>query len=310
MKKIKSFIKCLLLPTGVTIAFCIPFSAAGVFHLIISETSLFEKIFVALLCIYTLTVIGIRIPSVIEFLKSVQKNNVFVNRFTTDPFMRAKFSIPASIVFDIIYISIQCIIGLVTMSFWYYLLAGYYVALAVMRLFLLREFKPGKTLKSGLQVRLFIGISLLFLNIALGGIVFYIVNFDRGFTFSIGWIGSLATLSYTIGALITATVGVTKYRKLRNSALTASKVINFTSAAVSILVLETVLIDTYGSAESLEFRRTITSVTGALVCIFVLSLAVYLIFAPIKAKIKHKKRLRAAKKAEKAKTQEGSKLNI
>ncbi len=302
MKKIKALIKRFFLPTGVTIGFLIPFSFAGIFYLIVASRQLVEKIAVILLSLYTLTVIALRVPTVIEFLKSVQKNNVFVYKFTTDPFMRVKFSLPASIVFDLIYIAIQCIIGLVTRSFWFYVLAGYYVALVVMRLFLLREFSPGvRTVKSGLQVRLFIGISLMFLNIALGGMVFYIVKYGRGFT--TGWLFSLAIVSYTIGALITATVGMIKYRKLRSPALTASKVINFTAAAVSILVLETVLIDTFGSAESYVFRKQVTEITGIAVCLFVFILSVLLVLTPARVKIRQKRR---AKKREKEKQEYAS----
>ncbi len=293
MKKIKSFFKWLLWPTGVTIGFLISFSGAGIFYLSVANTSTAEKILVSVLSLYTVAVIGIRIPTVIDFLKSVQKNNSFVHKFTTDPFMRVKFSLPASIVFDLIYIAIQCIIGLVTRSFWFYVLAGYYVALVVMRLFLWREFKPGvTTAKTSLQIRLFIGISLIFLNLALGGMVFYIVNYGRGFT--TGRLFSLAMLSYTIGALITATVGVIKYRKLHSPALTASKVINFTAAAVSVLVLETVLIDTFGSSESYAFRRQVTEITGLLVCSFVLILSVFLVLTPARAKIRKKKRQKKA----------------
>ncbi len=294
MNKIKSFIKRLFLPSGVTIGFLIPFSFAGIFYLIAADAAILEKTAVALLCTYTLTVISIRIPTAVDFLKSVQKNNAFVHKFTTDPFMRVKFSLPASIVFDLIYIVIQCIIGLVNQSFWFYVLAGYYVALVVMRLFLLKEFSPQTTTaKSSLQVRLFIGISLIFLNLALGAMVFYIVKYGRGFT--TGWLFSLAMLSYTIGALITATVGVIKYRKLKSPALTASKVINFTAAAVSVLVLETVLIDTFGGSESYAFRRQVTEITGISVCAFVLILSVFLVLTPARAKIHKRRRLKKAK---------------
>ncbi len=297
MKKIKEFIKKLFLPSGVAIGFLMPFSVAGLFYIFITHTNVLEKIIAITIAIYTLTVILVRIPAVIEFLKSVQKNNVFVNKFTTDPFLRVKISLPTSIIFDVIYAAVQCVIGLVTMSFWFYILAGYYAALIVMRLFLLREFRPGLTKpKNGLQIRLFIGISLLFMNIALIGVVFYIVNYGRGFT--TGWLFSLIILSYTIGALITATYGVIKYRKLCSSALTASKVINFTAAAVSILILETVLIDTFGSAESMEFRRHVTLITGICVCTFVLILSLYLIFS--QAKIKRRTRKRSSINSEAA----------
>lgn len=296
MKKITNRICRLFLPTGVTIGFLVPFSFSWIFYVFIAKASTPEKILALALAAYTLTVLLVRIPDIVNFLKSLQKNNKFVNRFTTDPFLRVKISLPTSIIFDIIYAVIQCIIGMITLSFWFYVLACYYVMLAIMRLVLFREFRPSTSeTKNSLEVRLFVGISLFIMNIALAAIVYYIVNFERGFT--TGWLFSLAIVSYTIGALITAIVGLTKYRRLKSPALTASKVINFTAAAISILILETVLIDTFGSEKSCEFRRIITSITGTGVCTFVLILSLYLIFSPgiIKKKRKHNNKKEKAK---------------
>ncbi len=289
MNKLFKFIKRLFLPSGVTIAFLIPFSTAGLFYIFIADANLLEKTVAIAVSVYTLTVILIRIPTVIGFLKSVQRNNIFVHKFTTDPFLRVKFSLPASIIFDIVYIVMQCVLGLINMSFWFYVLAGYYTALLVMRIFLFYDFKPGSTsTRNSTQVRLFIGISLIFMNLALIFMVFYIVIYGRGFT--TGWLCSVAMFSYTVGALITATVGVIKYRKLHSPALTASKVINFTAAAVSMLILETVLIDTFGSAESFEFRRRVTAITGTAVCSFVFILSLFLVFTPSLLKRRAKRR--------------------
>lgn len=279
MKKLFKFIKRLFMPSGATIAFLIPFSLAGLFYIFIADANPIERTVATAAAIYTFAVILIRVPTVINFLKSVQRNNIFVHKFTTDPFLRVKFSLPASIIFDIVYIVMQCVLGLINMSFWFYVLAGYYTALLVMRIFLLYDFKPGNTAtRNSAQVRLFIGISLIFMNLALIFMVFYIVKYGRGFT--TGWLCSIAMFSYTVGALITATVGVIKYRKLRSPALTASKVINFTAAAVSMLILETVLIDTFGSSESYEFRRRVTAITGSAVCTFVFILSLFLVFTP------------------------------
>lgn len=281
MKHIKTAFMRILLPSGVFLAFLVPFSAGGLLYAVFDGMRAPVFPIACAVSAYTVILLLARIPLLIRFVISLQKNNPFVHQFTTDPFLRVKFSLPSSIIFDIIYALVQCIHGFINMSLWFYVLVGYYIALAVIRVFLLREFRPGLGgRKTQLQIRRFVGISLLLMNLALSVMVVYIVRFDRGFT--TGWLFSLIIVSYTIGALITATVGCIKYRKLNNPALTVSKVVNLIAAAVSVLVLETTLFDTFGGPH--EMRRTITAVTGGAVCLLTLVLAIYLIFARSKKK--------------------------
>lgn len=276
MKPIKSFFERILFPSGVFLAFLVPFSVGGLLYAIFDGMRAPVFPLTCALVAYALLLLSLRIPILVKFLIKLQRNNAFVHQFTTDPFMRVKFSLPASIIFDIIYASVQLVYGIMNMSLWFCVLTGYYIALAVIRMFLLREFRPGLlgSTTTRLQIRRFVGISLLGMNIALSAMVVYIVKFDRGFT--TGWLFSLIMVSYTIGALITATVGSIKFRKLNHTALTVSKVVNLVAAAVSVLVLETTLFDTFGAERTT--RRLITSITGFVVCLITLVLALFLTF--------------------------------
>jgi len=276
MKKIK---KHIIFPNGVFLAFLVPFSAGGVFSVMYGSLRLgieepHVSIVIYAIAAYTLLVLLARIPCIVRFCIPLQKNNPFVHRFTTDSFLRVKFSLPMSLLFDVIYAFVQCVLGLINMSLWFYVLAGYYIALASIRFFLFREFRPwNRKSIPGHVVRRFVGTSLLIMNITLAVMILYIVKYDRGFTS--GWLFSLVMVSYTIGALITATVGFIKYRSLNSPALTVSKVVNFVAAAVSLLVLETTLFDTF--RWPVGMRRNVTTITGAVVCTFVLVLALLLI---------------------------------
>ena len=276
MKGLKALFTRILFPSGVLLAFLVPFSAGGLLYAVFDGMRFPVFPLACAVTAYTLVTLIARIPILVRFIISVQKNNHFVHKFTTDPFLRIRFSLPMSIIFDILYALVQLVHAIINMSLWFYGLVGYYIGLAVIRMFLLREFKPViYPTKTKGQIRHFVGISLLLMNIALSVMVIYIVKFDRGFT--TGWLFSLIIVSYTIGALITATVGCIKYRNLNSPALSISKVVNLVAAAVSVLVLETTLFDTFGGPG--ELRRTITAVTGGVVCFLTLVLALYLTIA-------------------------------
>ena len=66
-----------------------------------------------------------------------------------------------------------------------------------------------------------------------------------------------------------------KCRKYKSPVLSASKAIRFASALVALLSLETAMLAQYGNDE--VFRRVMTSLTGAGVCIIVLAMSVYMI---------------------------------
>lgn len=77
--------------------------------------------------------------------------------------------------------------------------------------------------------------------------------------------------------MIKSVINVVKYRKYNSPVLSAAKVVSLTAALVSMLSLETAMLSQFGASDSLEFRRTMTAVTGFCVCGFVLGMAIYMI---------------------------------
>ena len=121
----------------------------------------------------------------------------------------------------------------------------------------------------------FCGVLLLLMNLALLVIVTYIVWLDRGFVHHS--ITTIAMAAYTFGTLAKAIVNVVKYRKYNSPVFSASKAVSLAAASVSVLTLETAMLTAFGEESGDAFRRIMTAATGAVVCLFVLVLAVYMI---------------------------------
>lgn len=80
-----------------------------------------------------------------------------------------------------------------------------------------------------------------------------------------------------------------KYKKLGSPILSAAKVLNFVSAMMSVLGLQTAMLSVF-SANGEGFRRLMNTVTGSIVYLAVVIIAVYML---IMASIKRKREARS-----------------
>lgn len=112
---------------------------------------------------------------------------------------------------------------------------------------------------------------LLFMNVALVGIIILAVHKNSSFVYPGLFIYVMAI--YAFYAAITATVNVVKFRKYKSPILSAAKVINLTAALVSVLSLETAMLTQFGAADDDAFRQIMTASTGTGVSMIVLGMA-------------------------------------
>jgi len=108
----------------------------------------------------------------------------------------------------------------------------------------------------------------------MGGMILLMVKTNSGFSYP-GYIIYLSALHtfYTMGMSINNLV---KYRKLGSPILSAAKVLNFVSAMMSVLGLQTAMISAFSEGEE-EFRRLMNTITGGFVYGAVAVTAVYMI---------------------------------
>ena len=113
------------------------------------------------------------------------------------------------------------------------------------------------------------------MNLALGGIVAFMVRHNRGYEYPGTLIYAMAV--YSFYAVIIATINVVKSRRHGSPVLSAAKAINLVAAMVSILSLETAMLAQFGSNDDPMFRKMMTACTGGGVCLIILGVAVFMI---------------------------------
>lgn len=199
-----------------------------------------------------------------------------VGRYFGDGLFRAEAALYQGFFVNFLYAGIKLFSGILYRSVWFVTLAVYYILLAVMRAALLHHVrKAGKNKVSAWKRYRLCGMILLFMNIALVGIVILVVYQNSGFEYPGVLIYIMAM--YAFYATIMAVRNVMKFRRYGNPVLSAAKVINLTAALVSILSLETAMLTQFGAAEDPLFRRIMTAATGTGISMIVLGMAVFMI---------------------------------
>lgn len=227
---------------------------------------------------YALTVVCIRVPDIYKFFKMKRDESEYIGMYRSQADLRVKISLYTSFTINILYAVLQFAMGLIYHSVWYYSLAGYYILLVIMRFFLLRKFRTDrwrKDRKLELSLYRLCGVLLIFMNIALGVVVFYIVRQNRGFQHH--YIVTIGLAAYTFTIFTMAIVNIVRYKKYHSPVISASKVVSLVSALVSMLSLETAMLEAFGDEGDELFRRIMTASSGGAVCVAVLVIAVIMI---------------------------------
>ncbi len=239
---------------------------------------------------YTLTVVCFRIPNIIKYYKRIKNENKYVLMYKNDVRLRTKISLGMSLLTNSAHAVFQLCLGIYHGSFWFYSLAIYYFLLVLMRGLLLRDVRgnePGKDLISELKRLRFCGIVLIFMNLSLVLIVFFMTYFGR--SVSHHYITTIALAALTFTSMTMAIINTVKYRKYNSPVLSATKVISLASASVSMLMLETSMLQAFGGETDPEINDALLLSTGIALCLFILLLAILMI-------IRAQKELRAQKK--------------
>lgn len=199
-----------------------------------------------------------------------------VSRYLREDMFRAETGLYQGFFINLLYAGVKMFSGILYRSVWFVTLAVYYIFLAVMRASLLHYVrKTGKNKISEWKRYRLCGIILLFMNIALTGIIILVIHQNSGFEYPGMLIYVMAM--YAFYAVVTAVRNVVKFRKYGTPVMSAAKVINLTAALVSMLSLETAMLTQFGAADDPAFRQIMTASTGAGISIIVVGMAVFMI---------------------------------
>ncbi len=194
---------------------------------------------------------------------------------------RTRASLWFGLAINVFYILLELGMGLYARSAWFVALAVYFSLLAVMRYLLVRRVGEKDGPETELRRYRTCGILLLVMNQALMGIVFFMVRYGRGFRYP-GYF-NYAMAAYAFYAVISAAIRMGRARRYDSPILSAARIIRFVAALVSILALETALIDQFGGPGEEQFRSVMTVATGSGVCLTVMIIAICMIEKSTKA---------------------------
>lgn len=227
---------------------------------------------------YSLSVICIRIPTIIRFFKNFKNNNKYLSRYASDASLRIKISLYGNFAFNAGYAVFQLALGIWHSSVWYFAFAAYYFLLAIMRLFLLRDVHstaPDQAIEAQWRRYRFCGIMLVVMNLALSAIVWMISV--QGHEIVHHQITTIAMAASTFTLMTLAIVNVVRYSKFKSPLFSAAKTISLATSAVSMLTLENAMLSAFGTQDDADFKSLMTLLTGLAVTAFVLGMGIYMI---------------------------------
>ncbi|MCC8128403.1 MAG: hypothetical protein LIO51_00465 [Clostridiales bacterium] len=204
----------------------------------------------------------------------ILRRHPVIHRYLSDDRWKASVSLACSFAFNLLYALWEIGCGFYYRSYWFITLGCYYVLLSLSRLLLLRQ-AHGKngTQRMGWRRYRTCGILLLLLNFILSGIVVLAVLDRQGANYA-GYLVYVMA-AYTFYRVGMAIRNLFKFRKTDDPVISASKIIGFVSAIVSLLSLEIAMVLQFGGDG--DFFRAMTALTGAGACLIITGTAVRMI---------------------------------
>ena len=234
------------------------------------------------LAFYTLSTVTVFCVMVFptKYITIKQKiyENPLGNRYMTDNVFRAGLSLTAAFLVSMLYVCINLWSWHMLHSWWFMVLAVYYVIMAVMRFLLVRCIriqKIGTSILGEWRRSRICAYILLLINLSLSGAVLMILYQHRGYDYPGVMIYVMAL--YTFYSTIHAILDIVKYRKLGSPVMSTAKIVSLSGALVSMLNLETAMFAQFGADMSMENQQIFIILTGAGVSITVVTLSVILI---------------------------------
>lgn len=236
---------------------------------------------------YTLTVVAVFCVQVLPRRYRQLRQRVLAhplgNRFMTDRAFQTRIKLYFSLGIGMAYGILNLVSWILAKSWWFLILAVYYVIMSLMRFLLVRyvgRHPVGQYLTQEWKRARSCACILLLVNLSLSGAVLMILYQGKGYDYPGILIYVMA--AYTFYALIHAIVEVVRHRRSGSPVMTAVKVVSFSAALVSLLNLETAMFAQFGKDMAVAAQRLFIILTGAGISLTVVMLSVLLILRATK----------------------------
>ncbi|MBQ8558991.1 MAG: hypothetical protein IJ439_03280 [Tyzzerella sp.] len=197
------------------------------------------------------------------------------NKYMTDAAFKVRISLYISLAINLVYSVFKLVSGIYYSSLWIGAFAVYYILLSVIRFVLLHHMERKKdagTIEEYRSYRIS-AVLMMFINMTLSGIVLNMIVQNKSAVYSDVFV--ITSAAYTFYILTVSLIDLVKYRKYKSPVMSAAKAIRFAQALVSLLSLEASMLVQFGEDEA--YRRVMIALTGAGVCIIVMSMSIYMI---------------------------------
>lgn len=283
MKKAKMILNMLIYPPKWIL---FPFSAISFASLIvvfaIGKTESVPAYMIYCMSAYSLCILTVAAPTFLRKFKFAVTNNRIMRKaanshlfgkYISDIAFRGSINVYQGVIINFFYVVFRIAAGIRYQSAWFISIAVYYLILGGLRAYILFSYRK-RDKRNELRCYRFTAWMLFLLNIPMGGMIILMVRTNSGFSYP-GYIIYLSAL-YTFYAMIMSIINIVKFRRIGNLVLSAAKVLNFVTAMMSILGLQTAMISRfYQSGEN--YRKMMNSVTGGFVWGIVIIIAVYML---------------------------------
>ena len=290
MKKAKMILNTMLHPAKWVLCSLPPAAFAALIFIFASEQTESALAYpVYLMSAYSLTILIAALPVLAKRIRQHKANllnrsklmqkiasSAFGNQYLHDPAFRGSISIYQGMIVNFLYVLFRIAAGIRYASVWFISMAVYYMVLGGLRAYLISSYRRREAGGLSFEYRCYRRTAwlLFLLNIPMGGMIVLMVRTNSGFFYP-GYIIYLSAL-YTFYTMAVSIVNLVKFRKLGSPILSAAKVLNFVSAMMSILGLQTAMISRF-SVNGENYRRLMNAVTGGFVYGIVVMIAVYML---------------------------------
>ncbi|MBP3372768.1 MAG: hypothetical protein J6L88_09620 [Clostridia bacterium] len=275
----KKLAEKLLFPPTAVLAVLMLLSAVGLpFTMIWYGAESILSISCYVVAFYTLVAVCASIPKLIRKFKTFKEENRYMRIWQDDLKLRINVTLFGTLLYNATYAVFHFVLGVVHASYWYGTLGCYYICLAVMRFYLARytmTHKAGEHLQEEWGKYRTCGIAFLVMNFAVSLMIFFMVYWNR--TMQHHEITTIALAAYTFSSMARAIVNVVKFRQYQSPVYSATKAVSLAAACVSMLTLESTMLDTFGGDMSMQDRKLMLALSGAAISFAIIAMAIYMI---------------------------------
>lgn len=226
---------------------------------------------------YSVYIIVINWKKIRQRVANFVESNDFAYVMVKDLGYRSIILAFVSLFFGIAYAIFNGVMAIYSMSVWYLSLSIYCFSVALTKgailLYQKKKMQNKNDILSSIKTYRNSGIALLFIHIAISVSVLQMLLINRHFVYP-GLLIYVAS-AYAFFKITMSIINIIKSKMIKDYTLKALFSINLADAIISILALQTAMLNTFGKGD--RFETVANAITGAITCLFTLGIGIYMI---------------------------------